>query len=152
VLDVGIGSGAIALSIADEAPHARVTGVDASSAALALARENAERLRLGVELRPGGFEAAGEGWDLVVANPPYVAPDEIDQLEPEVRNWEPRDALVGQGLHEQVAAAARTTWLVLEVGDGQAGDVAATLERLGYGDVRITPDLAGRERVVEGRK
>ena len=152
VLDVGVGSGAIALSIADEAPHARVTGVDASPAALALARENAERLGLNIELRPGGFEVAGEGWDLVVANPPYVAPDEIEGLEPEVRDWEPRGALVGVGLHERVAAAARTAWLVLEVGDGQAGAVAATVGQLGYDDVRITPDLAGRERVVEGRK
>ncbi|MEX0675339.1 MAG: peptide chain release factor N(5)-glutamine methyltransferase [Gaiellaceae bacterium] len=152
VLDVGVGSGAIALALADEAPHARVTGVDASPDALALARENAERLGLAVELRSGGFDDAAAGWDLVVSNPPYVAPGELDRLEPEVRDWEPREALVGEGLHAELARVARTTWLVLEVGDGQAGDVARALGRLGYADVAITPDLAARERVVEGRQ
>ena len=152
VLDVGVGSGAIALALADEAPHARVTGVDTSADALALARENADRLALRVELGEGGFEAAEAGWDLVVSNPPYVLPAEIDQLEPEVRDWEPRDALVGVGLHEQLAAVARTEWLVLEVAPAQAGDVASALEQLGYEDVRVTRDLAGHERVVEGRR
>ena len=152
VLDVGVGTGAIALAIADEAAGARVTGVDASANALALARENAERLGLVVELREGGFDAAAEGWDLVVSNPPYVDPDEIEHLEPEVRNWEPRDALVGVGLHDQLARVAKTTWLVLEAGDTQASAVAAALDDLGYVDVRITPDLTGSERVVEGRR
>lgn len=151
VLDVGVGSGAIALAIADEHPRARVTAVDISADALALASENAARLGLAVELRQAGVEAAGEGWDLVVANPPYVSPDEIERLQPEVRDWEPREALVGEGLHEAIARAAETTWLVLEVGDGQARGVAATLEGLGYEEVHVTPDLAGRERVVEGR-
>jgi release factor glutamine methyltransferase len=152
VLDVGVGCGAIALALADEAPHARLTGVDASPEALALARENAERLGLAVELRPGGFADAAAGWDLVVSNLPYVAPGELERLEPEVRDWEPREALVGEGLHEELARVARTTLLVLEVGDGQARDVERALERLGYVDVAITPDLAGRERVVEGRQ
>ena len=152
VLDVGVGSGAIALAVADEAPHARVTGVDSSPDALALARENADRLGLGVELREGGFEAAAEGWDLVVSNPPYVLPDEITSLEPEVRDWEPRGALVGEGVHEQLAAVARTERLVLEAAPAQIADVASALERLGYEDVRVTPDLTGCQRVVEGRR
>ena len=152
VLDVGVGSGAIALALADEAPHARVTGVDTSREALSLARENAARLRLAVELREGGFEVASERWDLVVANPPYVRTDEIERLEPEVRDWEPRGALVGEGLHEQLAAVARTTWLVLEVAPALAQSVAAALAGSGYSAIRVTRDLAGRERVVEGRK
>jgi release factor glutamine methyltransferase len=149
VLDVGVGSGAIALAIADEHPGARVTGVDVSRDALSLARENAQRLGLDVELREGGLEVAGEGWDLVVSNPPYVAT--LHGLQPELLH-EPRLALVGSGLHEQLARAARTRWLVLEVGDGQAPAVARELEELGYRDVRITRDLAGGERVVEGRR
>jgi release factor glutamine methyltransferase len=152
VLDVGVGSGAIALSIADEHPSARVTAVDTSPDALALARENAESTGLALELREGGFEVAAEGWELVVSNPPYVSPDEIERVEPEVRDWEPRAALVGVGLHEELARLARTRALALEVADGQAPEVAAALEAAGYDAVRITPDLAGRERVVEGRR
>ena len=152
VLDVGVGSGAIALAIADEHAGAEVTGVDRSPAALALAHENAERTGLAVTLRTGGLEVAAEGWDLVVSNPPYVAPEDFEALSPEIRDWEPREALVGEGLHEALAAAARTTWLVLEVGDGQARRVAEALEGLGYADVTITADLTGRERVVEGRR
>jgi release factor glutamine methyltransferase len=153
VLDIGVGTGAIALAIADEFPDARVTAVDTSPDALALAAENAELTGLEVELRAGGFEVAAERrWDLVVSNPPYVRPDEIETLEPEVRDWEPRAALVSQGVHEELARLARTRALVLEVADGQARQVAGALEQLGYAWVAITPDLAGRERVVEGRR
>ena len=152
VLDVGAGSGAVALAIADEHPAARVTAVDVSEDALALARENADRLSLDVDLRAGGFDAATEGWDLVVSNPPYVSERDYEHVQPEIREWEPRAAVVGQGLHEELARVARTTWLVLEVGDGQAPAVAEALRVLGYSDVAITRDLAGRERVVEGRR
>jgi release factor glutamine methyltransferase len=152
VLDVGVGSGAIALSIADEAPQARVTGVDASPAGGGGGGGAPPPPPPARPARAGGFEAATAGWELVVCNPPYVHPDEIEDLEPEVRDWEPRDALVGVGLHQQLARAARTTWLVLESGDTQAQAVAAALQQIGYVDVRVTPDLAGRERVVEGRR
>jgi release factor glutamine methyltransferase len=150
VLDLGTGSGAIALALADEHPGARITAVDSSPDALALARENAERLQLDVEIRQGGFHVAGEGWDLVVSNPPYVAPEEWDALQPEIREWEPRGAFVGVGLHEEIARIADTHQLVLEVGDGQAHDVARAMASLGYTDVAITKDLAGIDRVVEG--
>jgi release factor glutamine methyltransferase len=152
VLDLGTGSGAIALAVADEHPGARVTAVDASPAAVALARENAESLNLSVEIRAGDFEVVAEGWDLVVSNPPYVAPEEWETLQPEIREWEPRDALVGVGLHAQIARTANTRHLVLEVGACQARDVSESLTSLGYTDVRITPDLAGIPRVVEGRR
>ncbi len=152
VLDIGAGTGAIALAIADEHPRARVTAVDSSPDALALARENAESLGLPIEVRAGGFETAREGWDLVVSNPPYVSPEEWDALQPEIREWEPREALVGVGLHEEIARSAQTRWLVLEVGDGQAQHVADALVSREYGDVAITPDLSGTPRVVEGRR
>jgi release factor glutamine methyltransferase len=152
VLDLGTGTGAIALALADEHPGARVTAVASSPEAIALARENAGRLQLPVEIREGGFEVVVEGWDLVVSNPPYVAPEEWDALQPEIREWEPRSALVGVGLHEQIARDAVARWLVLEVGDGQAEDVASSLRELRYTDVMITRDLTGTERVVDGRR
>jgi release factor glutamine methyltransferase len=152
VLDLGTGTGAIALAIADEHPGARVTAVDTSAGALSLARENAERLGLAVELREGGYETAAEGWDLVVSNPPYVLPEEWDSLQPEIREWEPREALVGVRQQQEIADLAQTHWLVLEVGECQADDVSRTLMSLGYSDVRVTPDLAAKPRVVEGRR
>jgi release factor glutamine methyltransferase len=152
VLDLGTGSGAIALAIADERPDARVTAVDSSPEAVALARENAELLDLHVEVREGDLEAAAEGWDLVVSNPPYVAEAEWDSLQPEIRDWEPRDALVGEGLQEEIARLASTRLIVFEVGDGQADHLADALASLGYADITITPDLAEEDRVVEGRR
>jgi len=152
VLDLGTGTGAIALAIADEHPGARVTAVDSSAEALALARENAQALGLHVELQLGALEAAADGWDLVVSNPPYVTPAEWDTLQPEIRVWEPRAALVGENLHEEIARRADTRFLVLEVGDGQAQNVAGALRSLGYLDVTISRDLAGKKRVVEGRR
>jgi release factor glutamine methyltransferase len=152
VLDLGTGSGAIALAIANERPDARVTAVDAAADAVALARENAERLDLHIEVREGDLEAAAEGWDLVVSNPPYVPADEWEWLQPEIRDWEPRRALVGEGIHEEIARLASTRLLVFEVGDGQADHVADALASLGYADITITPDLAEEDRVVEGRR
>jgi release factor glutamine methyltransferase len=159
VLDVGTGSGAIALAIADEHPGAAVTGIDVSSGALALARENATRTGLSLELaRHDLFQRLPDGpWALVVSNPPYVDPDDGSALQPEVRDWEPAEALFGRGAVAAVARGATTVLtgggsLVLEVGDGQADETAGLLGSLGYADVRVTPDLAGRDRVVEGRR
>jgi release factor glutamine methyltransferase len=159
VLDVGTGSGAIAFAIADEHPGARVTGIDTSADALELAGENARRTGLTIVLERAdilaGFPAGP--WDLVVSNPPYVDPDELIDLMPDVRDWEPHVALVGRGATEAVIAGAADTLnpggaLVLEVGDGQADHVAAQFERAGYANVRTTADLAGRDRVVEGTR
>lgn len=152
VLDLGTGSGAIALAIADELPGARVTAVDASPDAVSLARENAERLGLPLEVHQGGLDTAAEGWDLVVSNPPYVAYEEWQSLQPEIREWEPRQALLGEGLHAEIARLANTRLLVFEVGDGQAGNVADALAALGYAGITITQDLTEEDRVVEGRR
>lgn len=150
VLDVGVGSGAIALALKDERPDAVVVGVDISADALALARENAERLGLDVELREqNGEEAAAEGWDLVVANPPYV--ESLDGLQEELR-WEPEVALVGAGAHARLARAAEARFIAFEAGDGQAAEVGDILAAAGWRDVRITADLTGTDRIVEGEK
>jgi release factor glutamine methyltransferase len=160
VLDDGVGSGAIALAIADEHPGARVLGVDSSEAALSLAEENRAVAGVNgrVRLRHGDLLAGlPDPFDLVVSNPPYVTQEEWDGLQPEIRLYEPRAALVGTGIAETIARVARPAlaeggWLVLEAGDGQAAGLAAALERLGYEAVTVTRDLAGRERVVEGRR
>jgi release factor glutamine methyltransferase len=149
VLDIGVGSGAIALALKDERPDAQVVGVDISIEALALARENAERLGIDVEIREGDVSAAAEGWELVVSNPPYV--DNLDRLEPELRH-EPECALLGAGFHERIARTAQTRFIVFETGDGQADEVARAVRGAGYRDVAITRDLAGVERVVEGTR
>ena len=159
VLDVGVGSGAIALAIADEHPGARVVATERSAAALAVAEENRARIAAGdrVELVEGELFAGVEGpFDLVVSNPPYVDQGELAALEPEVRLYEPREALVATGVTERIADGALAVLvpggaLVLEVADGKAGLVAAELEQRGYDQVTTSKDLAGRERVVDGR-
>jgi release factor glutamine methyltransferase len=157
VLDVGTGSGAIALAIADEHPGARVTGIDASPEALEVAGANAVGTGLAIELREWDFyDGLPDGpWQLVVSNPPYVLPEEIDRLGPEVRDWEPREALVGVGATEAVARGAADVLvpgaaLVLEVAAGDAARVASLLHDIEYTDIRTTRDLAGKDRVVEG--
>jgi release factor glutamine methyltransferase len=160
VLDVGVGSGAIALALADEHPGARVVGVDSSLAALSLARDNHVRAGVNgrVEFVRGDFLRGVCGpLDLVVANPPYVTPAEYESLQPEIRLYEPSEALVGEGRGEAIAQAALGVlrpggWTVLECGDGEARGLADTLRLLGYEEVVVSPDLAGRDRVVEGRR
>jgi release factor glutamine methyltransferase len=159
-LDVGTGSGAIALAIADEHPGARVTAIDVSEGALALAQKNAEATglagRVHFLLHDLAAGLPGGPYDLVVSNPPYVDPEEIDVLEPEVRDWEPREALVGRGATEAISRGAREVLrpgaaLVLEVADGKADSVADLLAGLGFVEIVRSSDLTGRERVVEGR-
>jgi release factor glutamine methyltransferase len=94
-------------------------------------------------------------FELVVSNPPYVDAEDWEHLQPEIRLYEPRAALVGTGVGETIAREAQPLLVpggrvVLEAGDGQTAGLAATLKELGYEDVTITRDLAGRERVVDG--
>ena len=160
VLDVGTGTGAIALAIADEHPGATVTAIDLSPDAIALARENLDLVGVDGRVRLVEHDLTeGLGrdeFDLVVSNPPYIEPEDIDTLQPEVRDWEPRIALVAHGATEAVARAATEAlrpggWLVLESAENQAGRLAGALGELGYDDLRISPDMAGRDRVIEGR-
>ena len=160
VLDVGTGSGAVALAIADELPSAAVVAIDASDDAVAMARENAARLGLADRVRLAERTLPEGSFDLLVANLPYVSERGWDALEPEIREFEPRDALVAgpTGLEaiEQLTAALETVpqrpaAIALEVGSGQAAAVAALVRRAGYREVESRPDLAGIERVVIGR-
>jgi release factor glutamine methyltransferase len=153
VVDVGTGTGAIALALAQECPAARITATDASAAALELARENAAANGLDVELvETDLLDGLAGPFDLVVSNPPYVGAEELESLEPEVRDWEPPRALLDEGQTRRLverAAGVLDGWLVLEVHEDRAGTVLAELEDAGYTRGRISRDLAGRPRVVE---
>lgn len=155
IVDVGTGTGAIALALKHERPDAVVTATDISADALALARENAAANGLDVTFAEGDLLAGLEGpFDLVVSNPPYVGADELDALEPEVREWEPRGALVDEGQTARLAREARAVlrgWLVLEVHEFRAQALSDDLARLGYRRIDVGLDLAGRERIVEAR-
>jgi release factor glutamine methyltransferase len=160
VLDVGTGTGAIALAIADEHEGAHITAIDASPEALALAEENRQLTGVNGRVRLVEHDlTAGLGssqFDLVVSNPPYVEPEDLPTLQPEVRDWEPHVALVASGATEAVARAATDAlrpggWLVLETAAGTGERIRDLLQDLGYERVTITPDLAGRDRVVEGK-
>jgi release factor glutamine methyltransferase len=167
-LDVGTGSGAIALALADELPGCEVTATDTSPAALEVARANAERLGLSdrVEFLAGSVPA-GREFDLILANLPYVAETEWPGLQPEVTQWEPREALLAgrDGLDAYRALfgdrtgalcryaqenASSASVVALEVGEGQAGAVATLLGEAGFSTVGTRADLAGIERVVVG--
>ena len=160
VLDVGTGSGAIALAIKQEQRGARVTGIDNSPGAIEVARANAAASALDVEFMIADL-AVGGPYDLVVSNPPYVRDGEWPGLQPEITLYEPEEALVAgpDGLdviRDLVPAATevlrRGGLLGIEVGQGQSRDVEALFERAGLRSVATTRDLAGIPRVVTGRR
>src|SRR4029078_11189506 len=147
------------LAIADELPGCEVTATDTSAAALDVARANAETLRLSSRVRflPGSIPD-GE-FDLIVANLPYVAESEWPSLQPEITDWEPREALLAgpdgldaiRGFLSDLDGKGAGA-VALEVGVGQADAVASMLGEAGFGAVERRRDLAGMERVVWGVK
>ncbi len=159
VLDVGTGSGAIALAVADELPEAEVVATDTSLDALAVAQANRDRLGLTDRVRLAHGTLEPGPFDLLLANLPYVSEGEWAGLEPELRDYEPREALIAgpTGLEafdallgELTTAPARPATIGLEVGMGQAATVAELVRRAGWEQVEVRPDLAGIERAVIG--
>jgi len=164
-LDLGVGSGAIALAILAERPLAQALGVDLSEEALAVARDNAANLGLErrIALLRGDWTQglADASFDLVVSNPPYIASDEIPSLDPEVRDHEPRLALDGgpDGLDAYRVLASEALrvlrpdgLMAFEIGHTQAEAVSGILSGAGAQDVRVHRDLANRDRVVTASK
>ncbi|MHB8708401.1 MAG: peptide chain release factor N(5)-glutamine methyltransferase [Desulfuromonadales bacterium] len=164
VLDVGTGSGALAIALAHERPECMITAIDLSPAALAVAAENArsngvaeriEFLRADLAVLPRG------PFDLAVANPPYIPGEELAMLMPEVRDFEPHLALDGgaDGLDAYRALASQADavltpggWLLVEVGIDQAAAVQELFAAAGLAEIFASRDLAGIERVVGGRR
>ena len=160
MLDLGTGSGAIALAVQHELPHLSVTASDVSKLAVCVARENAQDLGLPVEfVESSWFGAlAQRRWALIASNPPYVAADDAHLQEGDLR-FEPNTALTdgGDGLSSirEIASSAPDHleaggWLLIEHGYDQAADVRSILELNGFSKVSLRHDLAGRPRVTGG--
>jgi len=164
VLDLGTGSGCIAVTLAAERPAWEVIATDLSVDALTVARMNARRHAVADRVRPLAADlTAGLAlarFDLVVANPPYVEEEVLPHLSPDVRDFEPRVALVGgargtetlERLIDELAALAAGAWIVLEVGFGQADRVAALAAAGPFDRIATRPDLSGIERNVVFRR
>jgi len=161
VLDVGTGSGAVALALADERPDLHVSATDIGEDALALARANGARLGLRVDwLHADLLAGVPDELDAIVSNPPYVAEPERASLAPEIVRHEPAGALFAgpdglaciRALLAQAAARERVRLLALEHGAGQAAAVAELMGAAGFGAVRCERDLAGIERVTVGSR
>ncbi len=165
ILDLGVGSGAILLAILAERPNAKGLGVDISSEALAVARENAANLGLESQvalLRGDWTQGLGDAtFDVVVANPPYIPSAHIESLEPEVRDYEPRLALDGgtdgldayRGLAPEILRVLKPDGVfAVEIGFDQSEAVEALFREAGAEDVRTRKDLADKDRVVGGAK
>ena len=163
ILDLGTGSGCLLLALLSELPRATGLGVDVSPEALELAWSNAERLKLAARacfVQASWGEGLAGAFDLIVGNPPYVGAAELASLEPEVREFEPRRALLAgpDGLEAYRALIpdcarllAAGGALALEIGQGQGDAVAALLARHGLQVVERRPDLAGIERCLVAR-
>ena len=164
VLDVGTGSGCIAISLAGFLPKASITAVDISAAALDVARRNARRHQVRIEFLHGSLcePVAGRRFDLIVSNPPYISRNDIDCLEPEVRDYDPREALDGgpDGLdiiRTLISDASGIIhdggWLLLEVGAGQSAVVRQLITSTGvFSEPVAVCDSLGIERVVGARR
>jgi release factor glutamine methyltransferase len=164
VLDLGTGTGAIALALAAERPEWKVAAVDRSEDALALARENAEACGLTSRVdfgRSDWFSEVRDRYDLIVSNPPYLTETELASAEPEVREHDPRSALVAaeEGLADlrriltgAVEFLGPGGWVILETGVDHHAALASLSAELGYAEAAGLPDLSGRPRFWKARR
>lgn len=165
ILEIGTGSGAIALALAKEISPARVTATDISAAALELARRNARDLRLEnkIEFIQGNlFEPVKDVFDLIVSNPPYIGEDEYKELPDGVKNYEPAIALLARDnglefyaklVHQAPGYLQKNGWLLLEIGAKQDNEVCGLIQASGfYDNIEMRRDYAGLPRVISARR
>jgi release factor glutamine methyltransferase len=163
IVDVGTGSGAIAVALAHKLPQAAITAIDLSQPALAVARENAERNGAAIRFLEGDLLAPvlGEQFEFVVSNPPYIPSSERETLSAEVREFEPELALFagddGLEVYRRLIPGAFSAlisggFVVLEIGYGQAPAIAELLTRSGFEKIDFVPDLQGIPRVACGQR
>jgi release factor glutamine methyltransferase len=165
IVDVGTGSGAIAVALAQHLPGAQITATDLSDAALAVAKDNARRNGLTERIRfvQGDLlgPVAGENFDMIISNPPYIPARDRENLSIEVREYEPQLALFsgddGLDVYRRLIPAvyevlAPSGLVALEIGCGQAEAVGSLLRSAGFEEISFTPDLQGIARVASARR
>ena len=165
ILDIGTGSGAIALALASEIDGAKIVATDISTSALALAQKNAAILGLGdkIDFRQGSLFEPVEGlFDIIVSNPPYIAASDYEELPASVKDFEPCEALLagvsGLEFYEKLISSAaaylkKNGWLLLEIGAKQKAGVRGIMEASGfYESIALRSDYAGLPRVIKARR
>jgi release factor glutamine methyltransferase len=163
ILDIGTGSGAIAIALAQQLPDASITATDISELALSIAQNNAERIGVSVRFLHGDLltPVAGETFEIIVSNPPYVSATDRDSLAVEVREHEPHVALFAEGdgleiyrrlIPQAFDALVPAGFIALEIGYGQQAAIQTLLANAGFSSIELTPDLQGIPRVAVAQR
>ena len=156
VLDIGTGSGCIAISLKKAHPEWQVTGIDISPEAIEVARENAKRNGVEVDFKVADIFDFNGDFDSIVSNPPYICESEKVSMKPNVLNYEPASALFVPDsdplrFYRRIAELKLGAYLFFEINEAYPAELSAMLDQLGYTDIRLTNDIYGKPRIIEAR-